>query len=37
VAPAVKRDISCLVRGEAMAISWDQRVAEDTGESLCRF
>jgi hypothetical protein len=37
VAPAAKRDIRCLVRGEVMAISCNQRVAEDTGKSLCRF
>jgi hypothetical protein len=37
VARRVERDIHCLIRGEAMAVSWDLRVAEDTGESLCRF
>jgi hypothetical protein len=35
--PAAKRDIGCLVLGEAMAISWNQLVTEDTGDSLCRF
>jgi hypothetical protein len=37
VAPTAKRDLRCFVRGEAIAISCDQCVAEDTDKSLCRF
>jgi hypothetical protein len=33
---AVKRDIRCLVRDEAMAISWDP-IAEDTGDRPLKF